>query len=136
MRVLVCGGRDYDDREHIWLTLSAIDAETPISLLIHGAATGADACGKAWAEARGKPAKPFPAHWRDLSHPDAVIRTRRDGVKYDAKAGHRRNTLMLHEGRPNLVVAFPGGNGTADMVRIAKAAGVPVRQIAPRRERR
>lgn len=135
MRVLVCGGRDYSDREHIHSTLSAIDAETPISLLIHGAATGADSAGAAWAEAHGKPPKPFPAQWRDLSHPDAVIRTRRDGVKYDAKAGHRRNALMLSEGQPDLVVAFPGGSGTADMVRIAKAAGVPVRQIAPRMER-
>lgn len=42
-------------------------------------------------------------------------------------AGPIRNQRMLDEGKPDLVVAFPGGRGTADMVRRAKAAGVPVR---------
>jgi predicted Rossmann-fold nucleotide-binding protein len=35
---------------------------------------------------------------------------------------------MLSEGKPDLVIAFPGGRGTADMIRQAKEAGVPVRQ--------
>ena len=39
-------------------------------------------------------------------------------------AGHIRNQQMLDEGRPHLVVAFPGGRGTADMVRRARAAGI------------
>jgi predicted Rossmann-fold nucleotide-binding protein len=33
---------------------------------------------------------------------------------------------MLAEGRPDAVIAFPGGKGTADMVRKARAAGLPV----------
>lgn len=33
---------------------------------------------------------------------------------------------MLQEGKPDLVVAFPGGRGTAHMTRIAQEAGVPV----------
>jgi hypothetical protein len=33
---------------------------------------------------------------------------------------------MLAEGRPDFVVAFEGGNGTADMIRQARAAGVEV----------
>jgi formate dehydrogenase assembly factor FdhD len=32
----------------------------------------------------------------------------------------------LSKGKPDLVVAFPGGRGTADMVRKAQTAGVPV----------
>jgi len=44
-------------------------------------------------------------------------------------AGPIRNQQMLDEGRPHLVVAFPGGTGTADMVRRAKAAGVPVMEV-------
>jgi hypothetical protein len=31
---------------------------------------------------------------------------------------------MLNEGKPDLVVAFPGGRGTADMVKRARAAGI------------
>ena len=40
------------------------------------------------------------------------------------KAGPIRNQQMLDEGRPSLVVAFPGGRGMADMVRRARNAGV------------
>jgi hypothetical protein len=36
---------------------------------------------------------------------------------------------MLTEGKPDLVVAFPGGRGTADMVRRAYAANVIVKEI-------
>jgi hypothetical protein len=140
MRVLVCGGRDYTDRDHIHNTLCKIDAgRGPITCVIHGCATGADNEGMIWAQmmdSLGRSIKhaPFKAAWADLSHPDAVIRRRRDGTLYDAVAGHRRNQRMLDEGKPDLVVAFPGGRGTADMVRRAKAAGVEVIEIAARKE--
>lgn len=42
-----------------------------------------------------------------------------------------RNQKMLDEGRPDLIVAFPGGRGTADMVKRGIAAGVPVLNISP-----
>jgi hypothetical protein len=38
---------------------------------------------------------------------------------------------MLDEGKPQLVVAFPGGRGTADMIGRARAAGVPVVEARP-----
>jgi len=116
LRVLVCGGRDYDDRDHIWNTLTAIHGECKISLVIHGAATGADSEGMLWADCMpGCKHAPFRADWR--THGKA--------------AGPIRNQRMLDEGRPDLVVAFPGGRGTADMVRRAKAAGIEVREIRP-----
>ena len=36
------------------------------------------------------------------------------------------NQQMLDIGKPDLVLAFPGGSGTADMVAKARAAGVGV----------
>jgi hypothetical protein len=36
---------------------------------------------------------------------------------------------MLAEFQPTLVIAFPGGRGTAHMVRIAKDAGVQVMEV-------
>jgi len=45
------------------------------------------------------------------------------------KAGPIRNQEMLDQGRPNMVVAFPGGRGTADMVRRARGAGVEVIEV-------
>jgi hypothetical protein len=45
------------------------------------------------------------------------------------KAGPLRNQRMLDEGKPDLVVAFPGGGGTKDMVRRAVKAGVSVHEV-------
>jgi UDP-N-acetylmuramoylalanine-D-glutamate ligase len=36
---------------------------------------------------------------------------------------------MLNNGKPDLVVAFPGGRGTENMVKQAEAAGVPVKKV-------
>jgi hypothetical protein len=114
MRILVCGGREYADARALDGALDAIGREMAITHLIHGAARGADSLAAAWAQSRGIPALAFPADWR------------KDG----RAAGFVRNARMLREGRPELVVAFPGGTGTAHMVRLARAAGVPVREIA------
>lgn len=38
---------------------------------------------------------------------------------------------MIFEGKPDLVVAFPGGAGTADMVSRARRAGIDVLEPAP-----
>lgn len=130
-RVLICGGRDYSDWQHMFAVLSALHEKHRFSLVIEGGASGADAGGRAFGERAGIPVSTFKARWSDLSHSDAVIRTRRDGSKYDAKAGHRRNQLMLDDGRPDLVVAFPGGKGTADMANRATAAGVKLVVIPP-----
>lgn len=44
-------------------------------------------------------------------------------------AGPMRNKQMLVEGKPELVIAFPGGTGTAHMCGIAEAAGVKVLKV-------
>jgi YspA, cpYpsA-related SLOG family len=126
--VLVCGGRDYSDKECVFATLTYLHwRRGPIAVILHGDAPGADSLGAEWARATdGVRDLPFPAKWTDLDHPDALIKTRRDGTQYDARAGFRRNQAMLDRGKPDFVVAFPGGTGTADMVRRAKAANVEV----------
>ena len=71
----------------------------------------------------------MPANWEDLSPPDAVIRTRADGSKYDANAGIRRYAEMLDE-KPDLVLAFPGNRGTRHILRRAEDAkkkGMPIK---------
>lgn len=110
LRVLVCGGRDYADGDAVFRALDRVRAGRGIAILIHGAAPGADDLAGQWAHERGVPILPFPANWRG----------------YGKGAGPIRNRQMLEEGRPDGVVAFPGGRGTADMIRQAEAAGVPV----------
>jgi hypothetical protein len=114
MHVLVCGGRDYADVGALNEALDALHRERAVTLLIHGAARGADSLAAAWARSRGIPTLAFPANWK------------KDGKA----AGFVRNARMLRDGRPDLVVAFPGGKGTAHMVRLARDAGVPVLEIA------
>jgi len=113
MRVLVCGGRDFDDESAVVNYLFRIDDERPITSIIHGGAHGADALGGKTAQLLQVPCHVFPANWK------------RDGKA----AGPLRNQRMIDEGKPDLVVAFKGGRGTADMVRRAKLAGIEVEEV-------
>lgn len=128
MRVLVTGGRNYSNKEAVARALKAVwlKSKHDCMVVIQGGATGADKLAREWCGENYVRYENYPAKWGDLTHPDAVIRKRKDGTVYDAKAGPRRNKRMLDEGQPDLVLAFPGGEGTAGMVRLAKAAGVPV----------
>lgn len=113
MRLLVCGGRGYADRRTLFDTLDALHGQMPVAVLIHGAARGADALAGEWAALRGVPVSAYPADWKSFGR----------------AAGSIRNQTMLDDGRPEMVVAFPGGRGTADMVRRARKAGYPVTEI-------
>lgn len=110
MRVLVCGGREFAGRNWLFATLDLTHRMIGIMHVIHGAARGADSLAGEWARARGVPELRFPAEWN----------------RHGRAAGPLRNQRMLEEGFPNLVIAFPGGTGTKDMVTRARAAGVTV----------
>lgn len=127
--ILVCGGRFYHNADRVNAVLDAAVTRLGLTEICHGAATGADALAAAWAKARGVKATDFPADWSNLDLPDALIRTRHNGTKYDAKAGGRRNQLMLETMEPTIVIAFPGGYGTTDMVTRAERAGTRVIKI-------
>jgi hypothetical protein len=115
-RVLVCGGRDYADRRRVYGILDVAHAANPIVWLIAGGANGADALAIDWARKEQVKFQVFNADWESLGR----------------KAGPIRNQQMLDEGKPHMVIAFPGGKGTADMVRRAEAAKVPVVRVRRR----
>ena len=102
MRVLVCGGRDYNDDVSC---LSQIN----ISILIHGQARGADARAAQWAQENGIHTAGVPALWD----------------YFNKAAGYRRNSAMLLL-LPEYCVAFPGGRGTEMMVELCEKKGIPV----------
>ena len=115
MRVLVCGGRNYSDRDRVNAVLDKLNADAGVDVVIHGAARGADDMADRWAFSCGIDVEMYPADWENQG----------------SFAGPMRNTRMLNEGKPDLVIAFPGGRGTADMVKKARRAGVQVVEIAP-----
>ncbi|WP_018261522.1 DUF2493 domain-containing protein [Methylobacterium sp. WSM2598] len=113
MRVLICGGRDYSRARHLRERLDALAAEHKFVLVVTGGAPGADTLADRWAEARGIDRVICPANW-----------TGRGPL-----AGPDRNGFMLRLVKPELVVAFEGGAGTANMLRQARAAKVRVIQV-------
>jgi hypothetical protein len=139
LRVLVCGGRNYGrvlpDTPSACLLVEKqralaqkrkvdqyldyvfkVDEENMLGvegIIIHGGANGADQLADDYAVVSWKDVMVFKANWD------------REGKS----AGPKRNQQMLDEGKPDVVVAFPGGRGTADMVRRAKKAGVQVIEV-------
>jgi hypothetical protein len=111
MRVLVCGGRRFNDPLTLGSWLGGIHNNNgPITLLIEGGAPGADRMAREFAKWKGIPVQTFEADWETLGR----------------SAGPIRNRKMLIEGKPDLVVAFEGGVGTANMIAQAKEHGVRV----------
>jgi len=112
MTLLVCGGRNYADQDRVERFLDRIHNYRPIELMVTGACYygGADLLAENWARRREVPYVGIPAKFKS-------------GVKGRGE-GPARNDLMIEAMRPHLVIAFPGGRGTADMVAKARAANV------------
>ncbi len=118
MRLLVCGSRTWTNYRLLRRVIEAtvIEFEAEPFVLIEGDARGADRMAGALARHHGWDLEVYPARWQH------------DG----RAAGIRRNARMLRHGRPDLVLAFVDkpldhSRGTADLVRRARAAGIPVR---------
>lgn len=112
MRLLVTGGRHYTDYWTVDEVLTGLQTSRPVTCLIVGGALGVDRFARSWAQRNGIAVETYNADW----------------TKYGPRAGPIRNALMI-SARPDSVVAFPGGRCTADCVRQAKAAGIPVIEI-------
>lgn len=110
MKWLICGGRAFRDMAAFASGMNRlVDEWGKPTLVIHGAAPGADTLADIWARTHGFPIYAMPANWS----------------AHGRSAGPIRNRAMLQLG-PHAVIAWPGGSGTEHMVRIAESAGVPV----------
>jgi len=117
MRVLVTGGRNFYDQNTVFQALDALEEKHGELVVIQGGASGADLIARNWCFRHKSRVRMInePADWK--AHGKA--------------AGPIRNQVMIDDHQPNLVLAFPGGRGTEDMVRRAVAAGIPVKRVAP-----
>ncbi len=116
MRVLVCGGRDGQDSDYVEKTLDRLlAARGPFERLLHGDARGVDRMAGKWARDHHVLEWDFLPEWH----------------RVDSEHGLNRNQRMIEAGSPDLVIAFPGGVGTENMVEMAKAAHIEVIEIPP-----
>jgi cysteine synthase len=113
MKILVCGGREYTDRSRVATVLQKCLDRYKTITIIHGDARGADRLARDWAIDNSIDQIAFPADWD----------------KHKKAAGPIRNQQMLDEGKPDLVIAFPGNTGTADMIRRSRKTKIPVVEI-------
>lgn len=121
MRVLVCGGRQFGVDEQGNITSEAfrlfdhlqdlLEEHGERLVVIEGGARGADMLASVWATHQKVKHICFPADWQ----------------RHGRAAGHIRNLQMIQEGKPDLVLAAPGGPGTQNMIKQAKQNGIEVR---------
>lgn len=112
-RILVCGGRrgSFEMQKLVTEKLDQLVTGHFFArdfCLIEGGATGVDSFAKLWAINAGVPVLEVAANWG----------------AFGDQAGSIRNRWMLDWAFPDLAIAFPGGAGTADMVKKAKRSGV------------
>lgn len=115
MRVIICGGRNYDDADAIRRALDGLHRQSAITVLIHGSLPALGGPAEAWARDHEVDVIRYPANWSKLGK----------------LAETRRNSFMLADSRADVVLAFPGGRHTADLVRTARESGMGVVVIAP-----
>lgn len=116
MRIIVCGPRDWDDRDRVWQVLFA---ETmPTDVIIVGGAWGVDAIARDWALYTGRRVLIFNADWD----------------KHGKAAGPIRNGEMITDGGGERLIAFQRLNystpGTSNMIKQALTARLPVSVFA------
>lgn len=114
MRVLVCGGRNYNDRESVFHELHKLAETHGWLTIINGGASGADQLAREFSSSFYHGVVTMPANWLMLGN----------------KVGPIRNEQMIISGKPDMVLAFPGGRGTGDMVDRAHKAGIIVKIIS------
>ncbi len=113
MRVIVCGSRQWANYQTVYDRLALLPPDT---VVVHGAARGADSAAETAADTLGLQVERHPADWN----------------RHGKAAGPIRNTKMAALGA-DLLIAFWDGDsrGTANMIARAKQHGIPVEVISP-----
>lgn len=109
MRVLVCGGRKFNDEALVYSTLDKVHEKYGDDLvIIEGAAPGADTLAEDWAKSREVPYCGIPARWKKLGK----------------RSGYERNKRMRDVWKPDACIAFEGNDGTKMMIKLMEEIGI------------
>jgi ABC-type enterochelin transport system substrate-binding protein len=113
MKVIIAGGRNFNDYNKLIESCDNILVNQKDVEIVSGTAAGADTLGERYAQEKGYEVKKFPAQW-DL---------------YGKSAGYKRNQQMA-EYADGLIAFWDGkSKGTKHMIDIATNKGLKVRVI-------
>ncbi len=115
MKVMVTGSRTWRDYPRIRDVIADVNESTPISLVIHGGATGADMLADRACRSLRIPTELFLPNWRSEGR----------------KAGVIRNITMIDQ-LPDQVLAFRSrgeSRGTDHAIHHATKRGIPVKVV-------
>ncbi len=121
IRTIVAGSRGFDDYILFADCMEKFVADyTDKFIFISGMApSGADAMIVQWCQEKGYPWSEFPADWKDISSPNAVIKYR-NGKPYNVLAGFNRNAEMA-DIATDLITFYDGVSpGTRDMIELGR----------------
>lgn len=112
MRLLICGGRHFDDATLVEGELSKQHSKTPISVMIHGGLPGIGFPAEAWARRNNVHVIRYPANFSLGKNGDFT-----------------RDLFMLDDSRPDVVLMFPGGRRTSDILVEARVRKIFVVEV-------
>ena len=123
-RIIVCGGRDYVDAAKVHKVLSNLLQRHGSSLeIIQGGARGADRLARQWADSNGVSCLTMKADWDRFGPSAGPIRNKNMAIEL------MKGVPRAEFEKSRLVVAFPGGPGTANMMGVAHAYGLKVLEV-------
>lgn len=123
MRVIIAGSRGIGDPSMIDLAVFRSGFE--VTEVVEGEAPGVDIMAREWAKRARIPCKPFPADWKNLDAPGAIVAKNKYGA-YNARAGFDRNEKMAEYGEALIAIWDGVSPGTADMIKRAQAHNLPI----------
>ncbi|WP_425343543.1 SLOG family protein [Pseudomonas delhiensis] len=101
VRIVVCGGRDYADHNHVRVVLEHVQDRRGIDAIIQTGGWGAEHWARYWAKGRR------------------------------CEVITAQNVLDMFDLQPDGVIAFPGRTRTAATLAAARRAGIPVYHAPP-----
>ena len=113
MKIIIAGGRDFDNYDLLCQKVDKILSRQSEIEIVSGTAKGADKLGERYATERGYPIKRFPADWG----------------QYEKRAGYIRNEDMAEYSDALIAFWNNKSKGTKHMIDIAKQEGLLVRII-------
>lgn len=128
MKIIIAGSRSVTPEEFV----EAIEKSNLVTLateIVTGKASGVDTYGELYGRLLGLPIVEFPADWDNVGVPEAFVRKRKDGSKYNTKAGFIRNTEMARYADGLVLIWKNNSNGSRDMLDKAKEFSLKIEVI-------